>query len=201
MKSAKRNAWDKIKVVVAFALFASLFTAFAFEEWRISQHIPKPTGEIAKSSQVGYLQKYSTYCAAKPAHENDKWQHDFWCDFKFTDFIMAAFTVALVFVTGGLIVVGIFQNRQLSRQIKLAREEFISTHRPRLIVRQFQVDPVVAGQPITVHLAMINIGDTDALPNLIACEVALWNNPAQHFEPPGIDKVQKTINVGHEMKD
>jgi hypothetical protein len=81
------------------------------------------------------------------------------------------------------------------RQLKLAREEFMSTHRPKLIVRQFQVDPVCKDQPITVRYAIVNIGNTDAILKLIACEIGLWN--VDHFELPGIDTLQKEVAQNH----
>jgi hypothetical protein len=34
--------------------------------------------------------------------DNERWTHDFWCEYIVTDFVIAAFTVALVVVTGGL---------------------------------------------------------------------------------------------------
>ena len=32
-----------------------------------------------------YLQKYSAYCATEPEQKDDKWRHEFWCEFKITD--------------------------------------------------------------------------------------------------------------------
>jgi hypothetical protein len=96
-------------------------------------------------------------------------------------------------LTGGIIAAGaaLFAGwlawSAVQIQIKLSNP-------PRLIVRQFQVElPVVLGQPIKVSFAIINVGHTDALPNLLACEVALWNG--KYFEAPGLDPVQKKINL------
>lgn len=77
------------------------------------------------------------------------------------------------------------------RQFKLARDEFISTHRPRLIVRQFQLDPVFPNHKITVHFSVVNVGSTVAIPHYFAGEVALWNG--RYFELPGIDPVIKPV--------
>jgi hypothetical protein len=82
-----------------------------------------------------------------------------------------------------------------NNSINLARDEFISTNRPKLIVRQFQIDPVTPGNPITIHFAMVNIGNTEARPQLLGCQIALWNVQGNYFEAPGINPVQSEINV------
>jgi hypothetical protein len=113
-----------LRNAVWIAAFACLVLGFGFVEWRVSQQPQSPhphanqsaerpnhdkgsaegKGDIALGS---YLQKYSTYCAAKPDNENEKWHHDFWCEFKVTDFVIAAFTAILATATISLIVVGI----------------------------------------------------------------------------------------------
>jgi hypothetical protein len=82
-----------------------------------------------QKSQFGFLQRISGYCAVKPTNETDKWQHDFWCEIKSTDVIIATFTVLLVGVKGGLIIVGLWQIRTLTKNtaIKFAPAKFKST--------------------------------------------------------------------------
>lgn len=109
-------------------------------------------------STGSYLQKYSAYCAAKPTQENDKWRHDFWCEFKVTDLVIAVFAVVLAVVTGGLILVGICQ-------IRLARDEFISSHRPKLVVRNVHIirefkEEWPVGSPLGVNFEIANVGGT-----------------------------------------
>jgi hypothetical protein len=83
------------------------------------------------------------------------------------------------------------------------RKVFNSTHRPKFILRQFTLEAVeaagsvtlfrggrrlslVAGSPIIIKVAIVNVGDT----------VGQFKNAAlQIFEPPGIDTLQKPINV------
>jgi hypothetical protein len=111
-----------------------------------------------------YLQKYSTYCAAEPANEDDKWHHDFWCEFKITDAIIATFTVILAIVTAGLIIVGICQTRQIAKTIALARDEFNATHRPKLRVR-VMIPPITDLDKIfTIRYTVVNIGERLAIP-------------------------------------
>jgi hypothetical protein len=67
----------------------------------------------------------------------------------------------------------------------LARDEFISTNRPKLIVRQFILQPPVVNDVLKVDFSMFNVGNTEATVRGIAAEVALWNG--RFWEPPGID--------------
>jgi hypothetical protein len=99
---------------------------------------------------------------------------------------IAIFTIVLALVTG--------RQARLTRQaIDLSREEFISTHRPQLVVRQFLVDPVLEGNTIKIHFAVVNSGSTEAIPNLGACEIALWNGKS--YEAPGVDSVVKPLGI------
>jgi hypothetical protein len=82
--------------------------------------------------------------------------------------------------------------RATKRQIELAREEFISTHRPKLIVRQFGL----AAQPqhgdiLQVEFSIVNIGDSDANWQDIGGEVALSNG--REWETP-IDNIVRPIS-------
>ena len=52
-----------------------------------------------------------------------------------------------------------FENTEKS--IRLARDEFISTHRPKIIVREAIIGSVMEGEPITVHYHLANIGETN----------------------------------------
>jgi hypothetical protein len=65
---------------------------------------------------------------------------------------VAAFTFTLWRSTKGMLAA-------TNNSINLARDEFISTHRPKLIVRQFQIDPVTPENPITI----LGEGDETAL--------------------------------------
>jgi hypothetical protein len=46
------------------------------------------------------------------------------------------------------------------QSIKLARDEFISTHRPRIILREAIIGAPLEGQPISVHFHLANVGET-----------------------------------------
>ena len=100
-------------------------------------------------------------------------------------------TVALSVIAVGQLFAFLWQGLQLKRSVDRAKEEFISTHRPRLIVRQFEVDPILRDHVITIHFSIINTGDTNATWRFIAAEVALWTG--DRWEAPGIDPVQRSI--------
>jgi hypothetical protein len=100
--------------------------------------------------------------------------------------VLAFATIALGIATVGLYVSG-------ERQFGLARDEFISTHRPKLVVRQFQIDPTSPGQPLRVTFSVINVGSTDATVRSIAGEVVIWNTLSNHYLEPGIDPVLRPI--------
>lgn len=57
--------------------------------------------------------------------------------------------------------VGTEQGRLTREAIELSRNEFISTHRPRIILREALVAALVEGQPISVFIHLANVGETD----------------------------------------
>jgi hypothetical protein len=77
---------------------------------------------------------------------------------------VAKYTEVLAWFTVVLAAVGLGQGCLIFWQGRLARREFISTHRPKLIVRQFQLDAPRPNQPITVHFSIINVGDKRPAP-------------------------------------
>ena len=92
--------------------------------------------------------------------------------------IVGSFTILLALSTIGLW----WSTRELW---KTTRDEFLSTHRPKLIVRQFIVQPPVVNDVLKVGFSMFNVGNTEATVRGIAAEVALWNG--SFWEAPGID--------------
>jgi hypothetical protein len=66
----------------------------------------------------------------------------------FSTLIIGFFTFALFIATYG-------QLRYLSR-------EFVSTHRPKLVVRRLKIDTPIIGQSVVIKCDLVNIGDTKA---------------------------------------
>lgn len=110
--------------------------------------------------------------------------------FKITDSLLVIFTAILAAST---ILLWISTNRlanETATSINLARNEFLSTHRPRLIIRQCEFkDRLEADKPIIVLCSIVNIGNTPAIPKRKICNVGLYNGT--NFEEHKIDTTQK----------
>jgi hypothetical protein len=83
--------------------------------------------------------------------------------------ILAIFTGCLYFSTRKLWKAGEEQMRITRDSLHLAKEEFIATHRPRLIVRSVTLLPprhpslpIEPGEPIQIEWAVVNVGNTPA---------------------------------------
>jgi hypothetical protein len=71
-------------------------------------------------------------------------------------FVIAIFTIVLA-------VIGYVQARLIRKSIDLARAEFISSHRPRLILREVQrLLPTGAQRNIELRYVVANIGSSEA---------------------------------------
>lgn len=90
----------------------------------------------------------------------------------FSAFLTAIATIAIATFNFFLWRLGSGQLKELTKQVTLAREEFISTHRPRVRVRAFEVanKDLPHGNPIRITFLAQNIGETSAhLTELKAC--------------------------------
>jgi hypothetical protein len=70
--------------------------------------------------------------------------------------VIAAFTVVLAFVSNR-------QARLTSAAIEVARDEFNATHRPRIILREAIISPVLEGEPVVILFHLANIGETEGI--------------------------------------
>jgi hypothetical protein len=112
--------------------------------------------------------------------ENKGWLADF-LDVKLTDLLIAIFTGVLAWKTAGLFTeterlreaadkqaADFLRSVQAAEKAALAAEtsaetaktEFVSTHRPRIILREAISGTFLDGQPIAVIFQLANIGDT-----------------------------------------
>ena len=87
-------------------------------------------------------------------------EQGFWT--KATTDPVAAFTLALAVLTALLVLTGIAQWNKIGDQIKLARDEFNASHRPRLRLHRVISPTWIVGERATVQLEFFNIGETDA---------------------------------------
>lgn len=85
-----------------------------------------------------------------------------------------------------------------ARLNRLARQEFIATHRPKLIVRFVLLHPLVPGSHPTVDLTVANVGDTDATVYGIRADVA--RRQGNHWVEPGLLATAVTGPASHIVK-
>jgi hypothetical protein len=73
-------------------------------------------------------------------------------------------TSALVVATVALGIAAFFQSRDIKQSLKLARDEFNATHRPKLIVRSFQIGDLdlPKGKQVNFIFNAQNVGDSAA---------------------------------------
>ena len=78
---------------------------------------------------------------------------------------IAYYTLWLTFFTLALAVVGIVSSVFTGQQIRLSREEFIATHRPRIKVRDvnWEPEPRRSAPNFGVQFRYINVGDSEAI--------------------------------------
>jgi hypothetical protein len=74
----------------------------------------------------------------------------------------ADWTIVLGIFTGVLALISGIQGYLIYRQVNLGRDEFISSHRPKLRMRLLRIDPPEAGKPFKIYFTLANIGDTKA---------------------------------------
>ncbi len=75
------------------------------------------------------------------------------------------YTFWLTIFTGALASVGVAQWFLISKQINLSRDEFISTHRPRLKIKRVflsETHAIMPGQELDGTIEIVNIGGTNA---------------------------------------
>lgn len=107
--------------------------------------------------------EHSTSETKKTGQEPSDWGNDFWCGVKFTDVVLADFTVLLTVFTGLLFYSTEKLWRSAKEQSTLIRNEFISSHRPRLIVRRVRLlNEAKDGEKHVVRYVIANTGGTDA---------------------------------------
>ena len=96
---------------------------------------------------------------------------------------IAAATIAVAFFTFCLIVVGYWQSRQLSKTVDAMRDNFLSTHRPKIRVKHLVPNPEIeSGKPINVKLVIVNVGVTEAFVKELAIKSLIL--PSSKKLPP-----------------
>jgi len=76
---------------------------------------------------------------------------------------LALYTLVLAVATVALVGVGLFQGAGIYRQVKLSRQEFNATHRPRLRLRLLKILPPEIGKKVVIHYELSNVGEAEAV--------------------------------------
>ncbi len=127
---------------------------------------------------------------------------------KYTKLLFWA-TGALAVFTLGLVIFGFRQANDAKESIaatrtaaqaaqatvELAQREFISTHRPRLIVRNVHAKMLGADQPIAIRFTIINKGQTDALRTEWRVGVIILDAGRNIYGMEGIDAPRQTLGA------
>lgn len=98
-------------------------------------------------------------------------------------FVTALASVAVAWFTATLYWASVEQGRLTQQSIDLARQEFVSTHRPRIILREAIIGSVLEGEPIHTILNIANIGETDGsiVCSTVDLEIVNMSSPDRLF--------------------
>jgi hypothetical protein len=108
-------------------------------------------------------------------------------------------TVALSVIAFLQLLVFGWQGRQLKRSVDVANREFVSTHRPRIILRDVWMDP----DKQKILYVLVNIGDTKArmVESLIHFELMHRDQLIRPLRSQGHDDLKKLTFAAGEIKD
>ena len=128
-----------------------------------------------------------------------EWLCAFWNWIISPDNLTAISTLVIATFTVVLALVGYCQARLIRKSIDLAAKEFIATHRPRIVLRNVDVD--LAGG--NVHYMLVNIGDTKAtiVESWIMMEFLPDSNALRPLRSFGHDDLGRLVFEAGEMKD
>jgi hypothetical protein len=127
-------------------------------------------------------QKDECYEAAKKTGQKGDECKSFWERTTYDP--IAFFTLVLAISTAGLWVATALLYRAGERQFRLAREEMLSTHRPKIRIKAvFLMNQIVGhDEPIIIRVACVNTGATDAA--LVSYGISLMVIPRGVALPP-----------------
>ncbi|WP_158754944.1 hypothetical protein [Dyella sp. S184] len=102
---------------------------------------------------------------------------------------LASYTLALDILTGFLVLGGIAQGVLIGRQIKLSREEFAASHRPKIRIRRIDNMVFAIDQPITATIQVSNVGETNAKIFSVGIDIFF------RYPPGGAEEFDATPNT------
>jgi hypothetical protein len=105
---------------------------------------------------------------------------------KTADERVADYTEVLAYFTALLALIGAFQAVLIFLQIRLGRQEFIATHRPRIRVRFLQENSTSPDGRHSAFITIANVGDTEAIVTAIGGDMGVRWKADRHWMAPGI---------------
>lgn len=107
--------------------------------------------------------------------------------------IAALASLVIAAFTGTLWIATIQQGKLTFDSLELARKEFISTHRPRLIVRFIQGPTYDANDHESVSVTIVNVGGSPATIEAFGGDLARRDSKGE-WVPPGLNATPKNIH-------
>ncbi len=165
----------RLQKTAAIIALAVCFFAAVGSELRDASHAPQSPSQSTAA-------KYSnspSYRAPKENPEEAIARYNGWLTI-FTG-ILAGFTAVLAIATVALGAMNFFQ-------LKLARAEFASSHRPKIRIKHVWLVTLGSNQPVTVDIVYTNVGDAKAVISSIGMDFNVINPDAQlppDMTPPG----------------
>ena len=107
--------------------------------------------------------------------------------------ITAVASLIIAAFTGTLWIATIQQGKLTFASVELARREFVSTHRPRLVVRFIQGPMYDANGHECVSVTIVNVGGSPAIIEAFGGDLARRNSKGE-WVPPGLNATPKNIH-------
>jgi hypothetical protein len=146
---------------------------------------------VSTSCSLSAIARYENdpHSSNDPKNESC-WNEQRWWESKFFTEINVADACLAVF-TGVLVIVSWWQGVHLQNHVKFLREEFVSTHRPKIIVRDFHISgQVQENTAITIGFLYVNIGETVAKNIRISYEIIPRQDSEDIIGHPSVRTIQ-----------
>ena len=170
--------WPLYAALMGFAVGASFFFGLygrnVTESSIAAQHEQQTTTESAKSKKEESDEALAYYTL---------WLMGFTGVLAFATLGLGIATVLLYF-TGekqlkAVMRAGLRQSRDTKESIRLARDEFLSTHRPKIRIKHVWLSALGSNQPVTVDIVYVNVGDAKAVISSIGVDFNVINTDAR----------------------
>jgi len=140
----------------------------------------------------------ANYCKNETGQKDNKWTHEFLCDVKITDAVIAVFTVLLTLVTGFLVWVGTYQAYQMRRTVRTMERTEVRQLRAYVFTRvKDATRDLTPVKTFGVQYSVYNNGQTPAVLLEIARSVDVFEYPLpSDFNLPPPIQIGGTAVIG-----